>query len=110
VPPEADQLLVERYSRAGKRSFYTMDLDGSSVAPFPGVPADALALVPYPSPDGRTIAYLRRTPEDSVQLWLMDREGTGRRPLYEGQRVVEHAAWSPDGSRLAVEQSTGLVV
>ena len=104
LPADADRLLVERRSRSGERSFYTMDLDGSSTAPFPGVPGDATLLVP--SPDGRTIAYLRSTEEGSVHLWLMGPEGEGRRPLLEGERMVEHAAWSPDASRLAVEQST----
>ena len=104
LPTEPDRLLVERRSRSGERSFYTMDLDGSSAAPFPGVPDDATLLVP--SPDGRAIAYLRSTEDGFVNLWLMDSEGADRRPLLEDDRVVEHAAWAPDGARLAVEQST----
>ena len=104
VPRGPSELLVERFSRAGERSFYTMAPNGSAVAPFPDVPADAIAV--YPAPDGRTIAYLLHTPDDDVHLWLMNRDGTNRRALLEGTRVVEDVAWSPNGARLAVTQST----
>jgi Tol biopolymer transport system component len=36
----------------------------------------------------------------------MNREGGERRPLLEGARVMAHVAWSPDGARLAFEQTT----
>ena len=104
VPRGPYQLLVERYSRAGERSYYTMALDGSLVAPFDGIPEDARLLVP--SPDGRTIAYLRSTPDNQVHIWLMDRDGGNRRALLDGEWVVEHVAWSPDGSKLVFEATT----
>src|SRR5688572_29294543 len=103
--PRGDvQLLVESYSRSGERSFYTMELDGSLVSPFAGVPDDATFLAP--SPDGQTIAYLRLTECDDVHIWLMDRDGRNRRPFLEGTRVVSHVSWSPDGTRLAYQSST----
>jgi len=109
-PPEepevarpAWQLLVERISRSGARSFLAMGVDGTFVAPLPGIPRDAVRVVP--SPDGRTLAYLRST-DDLLHLWLVDRDGTDARPLLEGVRVVDGVAWSPDGRRLVVELST----
>ena len=103
VPRAAVELLVERYDRAGVRSFYTMAPDGSGVLPFPGIPADVRFVAP--SPDGTTFALLR--PADlGTHLWLMDRDGGNLRPLLEGSRVVETVAWSPDGEKLVFASSS----
>ena len=104
LPRGEVQLLVESYDRSGERSFYTMSLDGSLVGTHTGVPDDATFLAP--SPDGRTIAWLRLTTSDDIHLWLMDRDGGDRRPLLEGVRVVSHVSWSPDGGRVAFQNST----
>jgi Tol biopolymer transport system component len=100
-------LLVERLNSAGERSFYTMSADGNEIAPFTGVPADARALTP--SPDGKTIAYLRDAANGYVELWAMDRDGANRRAILSGAYVVLSASWSPDGNRLAVVYSAELV-
>jgi dipeptidyl aminopeptidase/acylaminoacyl peptidase len=105
--PEASRgeysLLVEQYTRAGERGYYTVTPSGSFAAAFDAAPRDARHL--YPSPDGRSVAYLRET-DDLVHLWLMDRDGTHARALADAVPVVEHAAWSPDGRRLALEGSS----
>jgi hypothetical protein len=113
VPPcegctttENFSLLIERRNAAGQRSFYTMSADGSQFAPFIGVPLDARRLIP--SPDGKTIAYLRDF-ESYVQLWAMDRDGGNRRPILNGNVFIESAAWSPDGQRLALTYSSDAV-
>ena len=103
VPRPDAQLLVERYSRAGARSFYTMSIDRRFIAPFPNVPGDATQL--FAAPNGNQIAWLRDT-DDLVHLWLMDRFGNSRRPLLDDTRVVTHVAWSPNSERLAVGGST----
>ena len=104
LPRGPYQLLVERYTRSGERSFYTMEPDGGRVAPCDGLPADAVQLAP--SPDGRRLAYLRLLPEGDQHLWLMDRDGTKRRPLLEGERIVTGVAWSPDQRRLVYSDNT----
>ncbi|MGA8892148.1 MAG: hypothetical protein WB493_11300, partial [Anaeromyxobacteraceae bacterium] len=97
------QLLVERVSRAGQRSFVTMTAERTFVSPVAGIPSDALRVAP--SPDGRTLAVLR--PQDGlVHLWLLDRTGENLRPLLAGAATVGGVSWSPDGTRLAVEVST----
>jgi hypothetical protein len=94
------QLLVERVTSAGRRSFVAMTPDRTFVAPVPGVPPDTLRVAP--SPDGRTLALLR--PSDGlVHLWLVDRSGENLRPLLAGLATVGGVSWSPDGKRLAVE-------
>ncbi|HQR29447.1 MAG TPA: hypothetical protein PLL32_03490, partial [Anaeromyxobacteraceae bacterium] len=103
VARPAWSLLVERISRGGHRSFVAMTPERTFVAPVPGVPADALRVVP--APDGRTLAVLR--PDDGlVHLWLVDRTGENLRPLVDGLATVGGVSWSPDGRRLAVEVST----
>jgi tricorn protease len=43
------------------------------------------------APDGKTIAFLK-----DGQLWLMNADGRGERPLVTTTRVIEYD-WSPDG-------------
>jgi hypothetical protein len=101
--PRGDyHLLIERFLPSGERSWYTMTTSGAFVAPF-DAPADARRLVP--SPDGRSIAYLREKGDD-VELWVMDRDGSNRLPIVEGTIVIDHVSWSPDGTRLAFSGST----
>jgi dipeptidyl aminopeptidase/acylaminoacyl peptidase len=80
-----------------------MGVDGTFIAPLAGMPTGAVRVAP--SPDGRTLAFLRAT-DDLLHLWLIDRDGSNPRPLLAGERVVESMAWSPDGRRIAFGNST----
>jgi hypothetical protein len=80
-----------------------MSPDRERFTPFTGVPVDARSL--FPSPDGKTIAYLRDV-NGSVELWAMDRDGANRRAVLPGTFFVESAAWSPDGKKIAIAYST----
>ena len=102
IPHEPVELLVERYSRSGARSFYTMAMDGSFVLPFVAPPG-ARQLIP--SPDGRLIAFLRDV-DDLIHLWRMDRDGGDQRALLDGEIIVNSADWSRDGTRLAIQYNT----
>jgi TolB protein len=54
------------------------------------------------SPDGRSIAYVRREPGSSVrELWLMRADGSGQRRLTSLRASSFFPAWSPDGRKLA---------
>ena len=74
---------------------------------------------PHLSPDGRTIAFIRRTPGDSVQtslgrdeatsLWVVGTDGTGERMLVRGRTAAEPEKalalmsapqFSPDGKQI----------
>jgi acylaminoacyl-peptidase len=61
-------------------------------------------LDPQISPDGRKIVYLRRysdvqTDERYSNVWLINSDGTGHRPLTTGQFHDGSPKWSPDGTR-----------
>lgn len=104
--PDDFSLLIERRNAAGQRSFYTLGARSNTVAPFIGVPADARTLIP--SPDGKTIAYLRDVDGLTV-LWAMDRDGANRRPILDGSFHIESAVWSPDGKKIAIAYTTEIV-
>jgi WD40 repeat protein len=104
--PSGFSLLIERRNSAGQRSFYMMSPDGKRVTPFVGAPADARALMP--SPDGKTIAYLRDA-DAAIELWAMDRDGANRRSILAGAYVIESASWSPDGKSLVLAYSTATI-
>ncbi len=50
--------------------------------------------------DGARVAYV----DTSYQLWVVNRDGTGRRQLTSGQFDM-NPAWSPDGQRIAFRRS-----
>ena len=61
---------------------------------------------PRISPDGDRVVYLRasndimadRTRRD---LWIVNADGSGHRPLISGKASLSSPRWSPDGARLA---------
>jgi dipeptidyl aminopeptidase/acylaminoacyl peptidase len=54
------------------------------------------------SPSGDALAYLLDRPGIGWQLWICEIETGERRPLSDSSVSGARAAWSPDGSRLAV--------
>lgn len=65
-----------------------------------------LAIDPQISPDGKRIAYVRRFADIRADrrrsnLWLVNADGTGHRPLTTGDVSDTSPRWSPDGSQLA---------
>ena len=67
---------------------------------------------PQVSPDGRTIAYVRRsndimTDKARSTIWLVDVASGQQRPLLAGSGSYFSPRWSPDGSRLAYVAAEG---
>jgi dipeptidyl aminopeptidase/acylaminoacyl peptidase len=71
-----------------------------------------VATDPQISPDGRTIAYVRRsndvmTDRARSTIWLVDVATGQQRPLLAGTGSYSSPRWSPDGTRLAYVMSEG---
>jgi sugar lactone lactonase YvrE len=58
------------------------------------------------SPDGRTLVFSRAPDPGSVELWVIDVDGTGLRRLGPGVSPV----WSPDGAWIAFRHGGAVVV
>ncbi|MDA1348852.1 MAG: S9 family peptidase [Chloroflexi bacterium] len=92
---------VERESggKAEARSQIMMtDASGGEATPFTAGPKDSQ---PRFSPDGSTIAFLRRDDKKRGQVWLIFTAGGEARQLSELQGGVDDFVWSPDSSLLA---------
>jgi dipeptidyl aminopeptidase/acylaminoacyl peptidase len=75
--------------------------DGEKARPITSGPTD---MAPRWSPDGTTLAFLRKTEQDEArpQVALLDLAGGEAEILTDFELGVTEFAWSPDGSRLAV--------
>ncbi len=61
---------------------------------------------PQISPDGRRVVYVRNFMDimqdrQRSNLWIVNTDGSGHRPLTTGNENDSSPRWSPDGSRLA---------
>jgi Tol biopolymer transport system component len=66
---------------------------------------------PALSPDGSQIAYVEGEFDHSHALWVMNADGSEPRLLLDSHVIesanwIFHLAWSPDGTRIAVEVTT----
>lgn len=92
--PDGTSLL---FTSAGSSRIYRVNVDGSGLVVILdlGITAFDIHNVQF-SPDGRTIAY-----QQSLNIYLMNPDGSGNRRLTT-QTVVElDINWSPDSSRIA---------
>jgi len=61
---------------------------------------------PQISPDGSTVAYVRRamnimSDRPVSNIWVIDYDGSGHRPLLSGSDSYSSPRWSPSGDRIA---------
>lgn len=61
---------------------------------------------PVWSPNGSQITYW----DAQARLWVMTPDGQVRWPLVEPGEAVKYAAWSPDGSRLALRMRDRIMI
>lgn len=71
-----------------------------------------LAVDPQISPDGKRVVYVRRFADIMADrrrsnLWIVNFDGSGHRPLTTGNYSDESPRWSPDGSQLAFISDRG---
>ncbi len=75
--------------------------DGTNARPLTAGRADSN---PRWSPDGRTLAFLRKGPQDDAkaQLALIPLDGGEAETITDFELGVSEIAWSPDGTKIAV--------
>ena len=86
--------------RSGGNRLWLMNADGSE--PTNLVPQNEIgALYPTWSADGKQIVYGSQAENRTVQLFVVNVDGSGRQQLTKGERSNSYAAWSPDGQYIA---------
>lgn len=113
VSPDGTRIAFSMYSGSGvdgnpaDYDIWVMNVDGTNRKRL--TQDISYDIAPIWSPDGREIAFLR-----AYVPYIMDADGSDVRPMRtpEGSgppgAQVLHMAWSPDGSRLAVEERSGV--
>ena len=88
--------LVFTSSRSGSSQIYLTDINGR--------PPKRLTVqsnyntAPVWSPQGNWIAFISRSPENTLALYVIKEDGTGLRQVTIGGSTIEEApTWSPDG-------------
>jgi Tol biopolymer transport system component len=99
-------LIAFRTDRSGRGEIFTMDASGGSLTNLTRS-ANVQDLDPAWSPDGSTIAFVRRVEQTrKPDLFLMNANGRGRIRLTATQVAERGPAWSPDGTMIAFSSRT----
>lgn len=98
--------IVAEYRRSGrvtKRGLVTMSLDGDGVVELMRAERDTewLGLDPRWSPDGRSIAFIRRG-----NVYVINADGRGLRRLTRSVGAVQPPFWSPDSRSILFTRDT----
>jgi TolB protein len=92
----------------GYAQVFVMDVRGRSVRML--THAHANSGLPAWSPNGRLIAFAtdRNGPGEGDEIWVMNADGTGYRPVTRSLPFTKDAwpSWAPDGKRLAFARET----
>jgi dipeptidyl aminopeptidase/acylaminoacyl peptidase len=105
--PDGDRVVFER-ELGGRPQVFVMNVDGSGVTQLTFAGADdARASDPSFSPDGNQIAFARRTSTTQSEIWIMNSDGSGQRPVTSAtaNRVDASPSFSPDGARIAFDRA-----
>jgi len=81
---------------------WTVPTAAASADAIPMTAEDASSSHPRWSPDGKYLAFLSARNEGKTQIWLLNRSGGEAQHLTDTPQDVDHFAWSPDSTRLAV--------
>ncbi len=108
-PGDAANPDVSRYGKLafagtadGTLSIYMTDLHGGPIKRVTHGPAAFGDFRPRWSPRGNEIVFMRNELGSlaSIDIWMVDKNGSDLRRLTTTERVEEAAQWSPDGTRI----------
>lgn len=88
--------LVFTSNRSGSSQLYLTDINGHAAKRL--TEEGHYSAAPAWSPRGGWIAFISRSPEQTLELYVIREDGTGRRRVTIGGSTIEEApVWSPDG-------------
>jgi len=88
--------LVFTSNRSGSSQIYLIDVNGHT--PKRLTEQGNYNVAPVWSPQGSWIAFISRSPEHTLELYVINEDGTGlRRVTTGGSTIEETPTWSPDG-------------
>ena len=88
---------VDSESLAGRSHIERVPFGGGAARPLTSGPRDGS---PRWSPDGSTLAFLRREEEGAPQIWLLPADGGEAAALTSLRGGVAEFVWSPDGATI----------
>ena len=88
---------VNRETLASESHIERVPFGGGAARPLTSGPRDGS---PHWSPDGSTLAFLRREEEGAPQIWLLPAEGGEAAALTSLRGGVAEFVWSPDGATI----------
>lgn len=104
---DGNRIVFVRSAGSGSlSSLWTVDVHTGGAR---RVTAGSIDLEPSWSPDGRSIAFVRVDPKSYRSgIWLVRPDGGGLRRILVGVKNATEPVWSPDGTRLLVEDGRAL--
>lgn len=102
--PDGRSIAVDMREAGGPPDLYRYWFGNGELARLTDFPA--MDAHPAFSPNGREIVFTS-TRGGSMDLWIMNADGTLPRPLLEDTPQDWHPSWSPDGHRILFESDRG---
>jgi len=104
--PDGRRLAFVRAGPGSRSSLWLVRSDGTGAR---RLTSGAVDIEPSWSPDGRTIAFVRIDPRLlQAGIWLVRPDGSKRHRILASERGLTDPVWSPDGTRLLVEDGRAL--
>jgi TolB protein len=108
--PDGSEIAFVYAGLSNFTEIFVMNVDGSDQRRLTRSQSSSLSdndwvLHPIWSPSGDQIVYVSDSDTYHPTVWLMSKDGSGKRQLLRAsgfQEAADSLAWSPDGSRLAV--------
>ena len=94
------------FARSEGIFFYNPDRDLLSLVEWK-YGSEAVPVIVRWSPDGKNIAYTEKSSADSqeTRVYLIARNGEGKRQLYSTENPITQMEWAPDGMYISVAQA-----